>query len=171
MTANNQNPEEIEVIAFTKVKLPFGELGNMSPHRITYEGKRYKTAEALFQALRFEDEEIREAIRTSSSPMTAKWTATKYRTKMVVEPRSQQGLENMRLVLRLKVDQNPEVRRILLATHGEEIIEDCSKRRRGSGEFWGAAFIDGEWRGLNWLGKLLMELRTKIRESMMAAQR
>ena len=30
----------IEMIAFTKVALPFGELGNMSPHRITYEGKR-----------------------------------------------------------------------------------------------------------------------------------
>ena len=60
------------MIAFTKVDLPFGELGNMSPHRITYEGKRYKTAEALFQALRFEDEEIREELRSLASPMAVK---------------------------------------------------------------------------------------------------
>ena len=63
------------MIAFTKVALPFGDLGNMSPHRITYQGKRYKTAEALFQSLRFQDEDIQDAIRTSPSPMTAKMIA------------------------------------------------------------------------------------------------
>ena len=150
------------MIAFTKVALPFGELGNMSPHHITYQGKRYKTAEALFQALRFEDEEIKEAIRTSLSPMTAKWTATKYRDKMVVDPRSQQDLDNMRMVLRLKVDQNPEVKRILLETENKEIVEDCSNRNRGKAKFWGAALIDGQWIGDNWLGKLWMELRTLV---------
>ena len=51
--------------------------------------------------------------------MTAKMIAKKHRDKMVVEPRSQQDLDNMRLVLRLKVDQNPEVKRILLATKDE----------------------------------------------------
>ena len=150
------------MVAFTKVALPFGELGNMSPHRITYQGKRYKTAEALFQALRFEDEEIKEAIRTSPSPMTAKMIAKKNRDKMVVAPQGQQDLENMRLVLRLKVDQNPEVKRILLATKKEEIVEDCTKRTRGSGKFWGAALVDGEWQGENMLGKLWVELRTQM---------
>jgi len=153
------------MIAFTKVALPFGELGNMSPHRITHEGKRWKTAEALFQALRFADEEIREAIRTSPSPMTAKMIATKHRAEMTVQPRSQQDLDNLRMVLRLKVDQNPEVKRILLATKDNEIIEDCTNRNRGSAKFWGAALVDGEWQGENWLGKLLMELRTEVLSS------
>jgi len=150
------------MIAFTKVALPYGEFGNMSPHRITYEGKRYKTAEALFQALRFEDEEIREAIRTSLSPMTAKWTATKYRDKMVVEPRTEQDLENMRMVLRLKMDQNPQVKCLLLGTKDDEIVEDCTNRPRGKAKFWGAALVDGQWLGENWLGRLLMELRTQM---------
>ena len=153
------------MIAFTKVSLPFGELGNMSPHRITYEGKRWKTAEALFQALRFEDEAIREELRSLASPMAVKMRTKKYREKMVVEPRSQQDLENMRLVLRLKVDQNPEVKRILLATKNEEIVEDCTKRPRGSGKFWGMALVDNEWQGVNCLGKLLMELRTEVLSS------
>lgn len=153
------------MIAFTKVDLPFGELGNMSPHRITYEGKRYKTAEALFQALRFEDEEIREELRSLASPMAVKMRTKKYREQMVVEPRSQQDLENMRLVLRLKVDQNPEVKRILLATKNDEIVEDCTKRPRGSGKFWGMALVDTEWHGDNVLGKLLMELRYEVLSS------
>ena len=66
------------------------------------------------------------------------------------------------MVLRLKVDQNPEVKRILLATKDEEIVEDCTNRNRGSAKFWGAALVDGEWQGENWLGKLLMELRTRM---------
>lgn len=150
------------MIAFTKVALPYGELGNMSPHRILYLGKRYKTAEALFQALRFDDEEIREAIRTSPSPMTAKMIAKKHRTRMVVEPQSHQDLDNMRLVLRLKVDQNPEVKRILLATKSDEIVEDCTNRNRGSAKFWGAALVGGAWEGENWLGRLWMELRAAM---------
>jgi ribA/ribD-fused uncharacterized protein len=159
------------MIAFTKVALPFGELGNMSPHRITYLGKRWKTAEALFQALRFEDEEIREELRSLASPMAVKMRTKRYRERMTIEPRSQQDLDNMRLVLRLKADQNPEVKRILLATKDNEIIEDCTNRNRGSAKFWGAALVDGQWQGENWLGKLLMELRTKMdrrRESMTA---
>lgn len=147
------------MIAFTKVNLPFGDLGNMAPYRIEYQGKRYKTAEALFQALRFDDDEIKEAIRTTSSPMTAKMIAKKHKGKMVVEPQSQRDLDNMRLVLRLKVVQNAEVKRILLATKNEVIVEDCTSRNRGSAKFWGMALVDGVWVGDNWLGKLLMELR------------
>jgi ribA/ribD-fused uncharacterized protein len=158
------------MIAFTKVNLLFGELGNMSPHRIEYQGKRYKTAEALFQALRFDAEEIKEAIRTCPSPMTVKMIAKKYRHEMVVEPRSQQDLENMRLVLRLKMDQNPEARRILLATKDQEIVEDCTNRNGGSAKFWGKALVDNEWVGDNWLGRLLMDLRGQIGNSMIVTR-
>lgn len=150
------------MIAFTKINLPFGDLGNMSPHRITYRGKRYKTAEALFQALRFDDEEIQEAIRMSPSPMTAKMISKKFRNKMVVDPQSEQDLDNMRLVLRLKMEQNPEAKRILLATKQEEIVEDCTARNRGSAQFWGKALVDGQWVGENRLGLLLMELRSQL---------
>jgi hypothetical protein len=50
------------VIAFTKVRLPFGWLGNMNPFPLAHDGKVWPTAEHLFQALRFEDGSIREAI-------------------------------------------------------------------------------------------------------------
>ena len=67
--------KKIVVIEFTKVDLPYGWLGNMYASPISYEGKIWLTSEALFQALRFEDEEIRELIRLEKSPMGAKMKA------------------------------------------------------------------------------------------------
>ena len=103
-----------------------------------------------------------EAIREEKSPMAAKFVAKRYKTKMVVEPLSDDDVENMRVCLKLKLDQHPDLRDRLLATGDAEIIEDCSKRKRGSGLFWGAALEDGVWEGTNMLGKLWMELRDEV---------
>ena len=146
-----------------KVKDLHGWLGNMSPYPVQFSGKLYRTTEALFQALRFSDEEVVEAIRAEKSPMAAKFVAKRYKKQMVVEPLSAADLENMRVCLKLKLDQHPELRDRLLATGEDEIIEDCSKRKRGSGLFWGAALEDGDWEGTNMLGKLWMELRDGLR--------
>lgn len=51
-----------EVIAFTKVNLPYGWLSNMSPHPLDF-GGTWRTSEALFQSLRFSDNDIKELIR------------------------------------------------------------------------------------------------------------
>jgi ribA/ribD-fused uncharacterized protein len=155
----------MKVIAFTKSKLPFGWCGNMSPFPIEFGGKSWRTTEALFQALRFEDETIREEIRAEKSPMAAKFVAKRNVDQMTVEQLSEQDVENMRLMLKLKVEQHPELKEQLLATGEDLIVEDCTRRgRRGSNLFWGAVLEDGEWEGKNILGKLWMELRTKLRE-------
>jgi ribA/ribD-fused uncharacterized protein len=153
------------IIAFTKVALPFGWLGNMAPYPVTYRGKAWRTTEALFQALRFEDESIRESIRQEKSPMAVKFIAQRHKSKMIVEPRSPADLDNMRLVLRLKLQAHPALRRQLLATGAARLVEDCSRRPHGSGLFWGAALREGRWVGENWLGRLWEELRASLRES------
>ena len=150
------------MIVIRKVAEPHGCWGNMAPYPVVYQGKGYRTTEALFQSLRFDDEGIIDAIRVEKSPMGAKFVTKRYRAKMVVEPRSVQDLDNMRLCLRLKVEQYPELARALLDTGEEQIVEDCTRRQRGTGLFWGAALVDGEWRGENWLGKLWMELRASL---------
>jgi predicted NAD-dependent protein-ADP-ribosyltransferase YbiA (DUF1768 family) len=78
----------MNVIAFTKVNLPHGWLGNMAPVSVTHQAKTYRTSEALFQALRFHDEEIREAIRGEKSPMAAKMRARRYRDQIAMAPQS-----------------------------------------------------------------------------------
>ena len=54
----------MDYIGFTKVSLPYGWLGNMSPHGIIDEnGVSWRTAEAKFQSMRFDDEAIKEKLR------------------------------------------------------------------------------------------------------------
>ncbi len=150
-------------VVIRKVKEEHGCWGNMAPYAVVYNDKTYRTTEALFQALRFDDESIRSFIREQTSPMTAKMIAKKYRDKMSVVPQSERDLDNMRMCLRLKVDQHPELKKALIDSGEAFIVEDCTKRQRGSGLFWGAALqSDGSWKGENWLGKLWMELREKL---------
>ena len=156
-------------ILIRKVKEPHGWLGNMSPYPIEFNGKRFRTTEALFQAMRFEDEEVIEEIRAEKSPMAAKFVAKRNKERMVIEPCGEKDIENMRECLRLKLLQHPELKELLLATREEDIVEDCSRRRRGSGLFWGAALEGDVWEGQNWLGTLWMEQRAKLRCSLMAA--
>lgn len=152
-------------IAFTKVKLPFGWLGNMSPHLIEAFGRTWRTSEALFQALRFDSHEIREKIRSQKSPMAAKFKAKKHRDKMTVEPLSETDIQNMRFCVMLKAQQHDDLRQMLLETGDMRIIEDCTNRgRRGSNLFWGAMNDgDDEWEGYNGLGVIWMEVRDAMR--------
>lgn len=148
------------IIAFTKTGLPNGYLGNMFSSPIEYDGKVWKTAEALFQALRFDDDEIRELIRAERSPMFAKVRSRQHKDRMTVQPLSSRDLDNMRFVLRLKFDQHEELKRELLSTGTALLIEDVAARKnRGSATFWGASLEGDEWVGKNKLGELLMELR------------
>lgn len=151
------------MIPFTGVKKAYGGFSNMSPHPIVFEGKTYPTSEHLFQVLRFvAGSPIREEIRLIKSPMAAKIHAKNHVSQMLVVPQSDTDLDNMRLCLQLKIDQHLEIRKMLLDSGTEEIVEDVSKRMRGSGPFWGKGLVDGVWTGQNMLGVLWMELREKI---------
>lgn len=146
-------------VAFTSAAKPYGWLSNMAPHPIHFAGKVWRTSEALFQAMRFEDEVIQEEIRGKLSPMAAKFVAKKHKSRMVVVPQSDLDLAHMEHVLWLKLEQYPELKEKLLETGDMPIIEDCTRRPHGSGLFWGAAWRDGRWVGENRLGKIWMKLR------------
>ncbi len=148
------------IIAFTKVALPYGWLGNMSPYPVEYQGLTWRTTEALFQAMRFDDGDITEEIREQRSPMAAKLKSKKHKDKMVIRPGSDHDRDNMRTCLRLKVAQHNNIRQQLVDTGNATLIEDCTKRgRRGSSLLWGAIGEDGEWEGENVLGRMWMEIR------------
>ena len=146
-------------IGFTKVALEYGWLGNMAPFPITYDGKLWRTSEALFQALRFDDNLIREAIRAEKSPMGAKFKAKSYKESLMVMPTSSDDLINMRLCIKLKLESHPTLLTELKNTGSAIIFEDVSSRVRGNNLFWGAMLIDNNLTGENHLGKIWMELR------------
>jgi ribA/ribD-fused uncharacterized protein len=150
-------------IAFRRVSEKYGWLGNMYACRLVYQGRQYRTAEALFQAVRFSDEGIREEIRACPSPMRAKWIARSHRERMKVAPQSAEDLALMEMVLRLKLSQHPELAARLRATGDALIVEDCTLRDRGSSRFWGAVLDDQDgWVGENHLGRLWMKLRGEL---------
>lgn len=161
------------VIAFTKVRLPFGWLGNMSHHPVRWDGKEWPTTEALFQALRFPYGHLmRETIRAINNPMKAKITAKGHVPEMYITPMSLNDLDNMRMVLHLKHEQyngqDSEIGKGIAEIKAMQpfplIVEDSSKRKGGSSQFWGASKVNEDgtaWIGLNMLGVLWAEELSK----------
>ncbi len=152
-------------IGFTKVSLPYGWMGNMSPYGIYYNGKQWRTAEALFQSMRFDDEEIIEAIRLEKSPMGAKFKAKGNKDKMQIDPMSNTDLDNMRICVMLKFHKHKDLAKQLIDTGDSIIYEDVSSRKsRARSLYWGA-YIDesGNLVGENYLGIVLMEIRSVLK--------
>lgn len=150
------------MISFTKVSLPYGWLGNMSAFPIQYDGKVWRTSEALFQSLRFDDDEIKEIIRNERSPMGAKMKSKKYASQMSVKPMSDIDVENMKLCLRLKLEYHPQLKDELYKTGTQIIVEDIGGRNGERHLFWGAKIINDEIVGKNIVGNIWMELRKEL---------
>ncbi len=153
-----------EVVSFTKVALEYGWLGNMFRSPISEGGEIWLTSEALFQSKRFDNPEIKELIRNEKSPMRAKMKAKKNQDEMVIVPRSEEDVELMRKVVKMKFDQNPLLKSKLKALKGKVIVEDIGNRKGDRHLFWGAKLVNEEWVGGNWMGTILMDLRDEYLE-------
>ena len=115
-------------------------------------GKEYPTVEHYFQAMKTFNPQKRELIRLAESPGKAKRIG---RLVQLREDWENRKLDIMEKALIQKF-QIPKLREKLLATGNEELIE---------GNFWNDTYwgiCKGE--GENHLGKLLMNIREKIRD-------
>ena len=145
---------------FKKVAEEYGWMGNMAPYPIKFDGKVWRTSEALFQCMRFDDDNVKEIIRGEKSPMGAKMKAKKYRDQMVVVPMSELDVENMRKCVKMKFDAHPQLKRQLMNTKDAFIYEDIGNRNGERHKFWGAKkWSESEGAGNNMMGKILMDLR------------
>lgn len=153
-------------IRITKVNSPGGWLHCMSPHSIVYNGIVFRTTEALFQYLRFDNyPDIQSEIIRQKSPMAAKMIARKHRTLLNRGDKwdqSDDDLPRMKMCMQLKLEQHTELMDLLVSTGDAEIIEDCTTHDRESARFWGAVNKNEKWIGQNILGKLWMEIRSTI---------
>lgn len=152
-----------EFIGFKKVKDEYGWMGNMSPHPVEYDGKVWKTCEALFQSLRFDNDMIKEIIRSEKSPMGAKMKSKSFRNNRVVKEMSKEDVENMRMVVKLKFDNYEWIRKELKKLKGMIIYENVDKRKGGRNSFWGGYVVNGVLIGDNVMGKIWMELMEGIK--------
>lgn len=150
-----------DVVTFRRTNELFGGLSNMAPgFPVSILDVRILTVEALYQACRFPHmPEVQRLIIAQASPMTAKMRSKPYRK----ESRSDWDVVRvpiMKWCLRVKLIQNwVKFGDLLLGTGDRPIVEDSRKD-----DFWGAMpNEDGVLRGRNVLGRLLMELREKLK--------
>lgn len=148
-----------------KVKDPSGWLSCMSAHPVKYEGLEFRTCEGLFQWLRFKGHpEVQEEIMEAKSPMTAKMIARKNRDLLqrgVKWDEAPEDIKLMKMCLKLKLEQYPDLLDKLLKTGDAIIIEDCTSHDRESARFWGMVYKGNNWVGENVLGKIWMDLRNE----------
>jgi ribA/ribD-fused uncharacterized protein len=152
-----------EWAVFRKTDERFGGLSNMAPgYPLCVNGVSVWTAEAIYQACRFPHlPDVQRLIIDQTSPMTAKMRSKPYREQ------SRQDWDDvrvqiMRWCLRVKLVQNWEKFRSLLLTTGDQPIVEDSRRD----DFWGAVASKddtGVLLGCNVLGRLLMEVRERVR--------
>ena len=128
-------------------------LSNFSAFAILWKGKLYPTSEHVYQSEKFEDEKIKEEIRSARSARDAKQIAKKNNDKKRPDWASiKMGI--MKNILLAKVQQYPFIKEKLLESKDKEIIENSP-----SDSFWGwGPNKDGQ----NMLGKLWMEIRFEI---------
>jgi type I restriction enzyme S subunit len=149
-------------ITFRKTAERFGGLSNMAPgFRLRINGATILTAEALYQACRFpHDPALQRMIIEQSSPMTAKMKSKPHRARSRSDWDAVR-VEVMRWCLRIKLAQNWATFGPLLESTGDQPIVEESPRD----PFWGARPDDENQVlvGRNVLGRLLMELRARLR--------
>lgn len=150
-----------DVVSFRTTSGIHGGLSNMAPgFPVIVNDTRIRSIEALYQALRFPHiPDAQREIIQQHSPMTAKMVSRRF-IDQTREDWDEVKIPIMRWCLRLKLAQNWEAfSAVLLATGNQPIVEDSRKD-----PFWGAVPKPGEQlEGQNVLGRLLMELREKLR--------
>lgn len=161
-------PGDGRVLFFRRDRAMFGWLSHLYRARIVLDDETWGSVEHYYQAQRSLDPEYRKAIREATSPGIAKRLAARpeaprrissqsWFRKNGQQPRAdwqEVKLSNMRRADEAKFVQNPALGALLLATAAAEIIEDSP-----FDPYWG---VGSDGQGLNWAGRVLMEVRAAL---------
>lgn len=126
-------------------------LSNFYSATVLYEYDAYPTVEHAYQAAKTDDHNSRDLIRISPTPGNAKRLGQKIKLKPDWHLHKQRVMEGL---LKQKF-AHPELRAMLMATEGHDLVEGNYWRDT----YWG--IYNGK--GHNHLGKLLMSIRNGIR--------
>lgn len=135
-------------------------LSNFYLAEIMAMGKKWRSSEHLYQAMKTLDPAEREKVRFQPSPGEAKYFGQK---RIAIRPDWEAiKVEVMRDVVRVKFQQNPDLAMLLVSTNDDQLIE----YNWWHDNFWGictcSACPDS---GRNELGKVLMAVRSDLREA------
>ena len=136
---------------------PYGAFSNLYKSPIEFEGQRYPTAEHAYQAGKAQKAAVRDWILAAPTPALAAMAAHGLYTWDVVPNWGKIKFDRMRLVLRAKFTQHPELRTLLIQTAGKRLVEAGSVNNAVN-RLWGE--VNGI--GQNMLGLMLMDLRSAL---------
>ncbi len=144
----------MQIIKFYRVRDQYGEFSNFAAYPIKLKGKLWPTSEHYFQAQKFAGTEHEGAIRQVASPMIAARMGRS--RKRPLRPDWEEAKDDiMRQAVLAKFSQHAYLKALLLGTGDAQIVEHTKNDR-----YWGDG---GDGRGKNMLGKILMEVREKMR--------
>ena len=135
---------------------PYFEFSNFSKYGVELDGNWWDTVEHYFQAQKFDDAEYREKIRQAHGPKEAARLG-RSRDRKIRADWDEIRLDVMRRAVRKKFETNKEIRKKLLATNDDRIVENAL-----GDYFWGCGQNGA---GANWLGRILMEVRDELRQA------
>lgn len=142
-------------IYFYKIGEEYGCFSNFAHYGFEAEGRWWKTSEHYFQAKKFEGTVYEEQVRLSENPMEAAKMG-RDRSLPLRSDWEEVKDEIMRQAVLMKFSQNADIREILLNTGEQELIENTT------GDYYWGCGSSGE--GKNMLGKILMEIRRRLKE-------
>jgi N-glycosidase YbiA len=147
---------EQSVVNFYSVNDEYGEFSNFAAFPITLKGKRWPTSEHYFQSQKFTEASHREEIRRAKTPMIAALHGRDRKKKL---RRDWESVKDnvMRDAVLAKFTQHQELGELLLATGEAKLVEHTD-----NDDYWGDG---GDGSGKNMLGRILMEVRAKLRET------
>jgi len=130
-----------------------------SDHAIEINGVVYPTLEHAYHCLRYSNQKIVEEILSTKNPFLAWSISQKYKNLQLADF-PYRKLKIMKELIELKTSQHDDVRMALLDSKDLKIVKHITKGAPADG-FWD----DGEdGKGLNNVGKIWMEVRSKLRE-------
>lgn len=138
----------------TEFRGQWTRLSNYSLCSVCFDKHIYSSVEHAYQAAKTLDEKEREYIRHLPTPDQAKKAGKLVDIRLDWEAIK---VDIMKELLKEKFSQEPE-KSILLSTGNEELVEGNWWGDR----FWGQCPIGN---GMNWLGKLLMEIRNEHQQT------
>ena len=151
MFFNTPEPDPLYLSRFDEDDL----LSSFSRHGFHLDDLDWPTVEHYYQGMKFIDAEQRAAVRDTSAPAEAKALAEKH-AKAVRSDWKKIRQTIMTRAVYTKCLTHPDVAQALLETEQQKIVENSQYDY-----YWGCG-RDG--RGHNTYGKILMDVRKKLRE-------
>ncbi|MEL6897360.1 MAG: NADAR family protein [Planctomycetota bacterium] len=144
-----------EPIKFYRSSDAYGEFSNFAVYPIHIGDRVWPSTEHYYQAMKLTDILEQEEIRAAYSPKQAALMG-RAAERTVRDDWESTKVNVMRDALMAKFTQHEELSALLRGTGDAQIIETSA-----SDDYWGDG---GDGKGKNMLGRVLMEVRAKLRE-------